>query len=367
VKLAFAALLAVHGLIHLMGFAKGFGLAELPQLTQPISRAMGLVWLLGAILVLAAAGALFAWPRAWWILGALALLVSQACVLSAWKDARFGTAANAVLLVGVALGLLSRGPWSFRAEYEREAARLLAAGGPGAPIEEADLAPLPPAVQRYLRFAGAVGQPRPRAFVGRFRGRIRGGPKDRWMTFTADQVEAFGEPVRLFHMEASLFGVPFEAWHVMRGTAATMRVKVASLVQVVDARGPEMDRSETVTLLNDMCVLAPGSLLDPRIRWEDRGPLAARATFANGPHTVSADLTFDGEGRLVDFRSADRSRASPDGRSFERVPWSTPLARYRAFGPLRIADRGDAVWHPPGGAFSYIEFEIADMTWDPAR
>ena len=37
-----AILLAVHGLIHLMGFAKAFGYAELPQLTQPISREMGL-------------------------------------------------------------------------------------------------------------------------------------------------------------------------------------------------------------------------------------------------------------------------------------------------------------------------------------
>ena len=31
-----AVLLAVHGLIHLMGFAKAFGYAELPQLTQPV-------------------------------------------------------------------------------------------------------------------------------------------------------------------------------------------------------------------------------------------------------------------------------------------------------------------------------------------
>ena len=33
----FAIVLVVHGVIHLLGFAKAFGLAELPQLTQPIS------------------------------------------------------------------------------------------------------------------------------------------------------------------------------------------------------------------------------------------------------------------------------------------------------------------------------------------
>ena len=41
----FAGIIAVHGLIHLMGPAEAFGYADLPQLTQPISRGMGLVWL----------------------------------------------------------------------------------------------------------------------------------------------------------------------------------------------------------------------------------------------------------------------------------------------------------------------------------
>ena len=45
------ALMGGHGLIHLMGFAKGFGYADLPQLTQPISRACGLAWLAAALLV----------------------------------------------------------------------------------------------------------------------------------------------------------------------------------------------------------------------------------------------------------------------------------------------------------------------------
>ena len=31
----FVVLLVLHGLIHLMGFAKAFGYAALPQLTQP--------------------------------------------------------------------------------------------------------------------------------------------------------------------------------------------------------------------------------------------------------------------------------------------------------------------------------------------
>ena len=67
-----AVLLAVHGLIHFMGFAKAFGYADLPQLTQAVSREMGLAWLAAGLLVVASAVVLVARPRNFWILGAVA-------------------------------------------------------------------------------------------------------------------------------------------------------------------------------------------------------------------------------------------------------------------------------------------------------
>jgi hypothetical protein len=59
-------LLALHGLIHLMGFAQAFGYAQLPQLTQPISRPMGVAWLAASLLVLASAARLAAHAEARW-------------------------------------------------------------------------------------------------------------------------------------------------------------------------------------------------------------------------------------------------------------------------------------------------------------
>ena len=105
-----AVLLAVHGLIHFMGFAKAFGYAELPQLTQPVSREMGFLWLAAGLLVIVTAVALVASPRSVWIVGAVALVISQAVILSAWRDAWAGTAANILLLLVVAHGWFTEGP-----------------------------------------------------------------------------------------------------------------------------------------------------------------------------------------------------------------------------------------------------------------
>ena len=263
-----AILLAVHGLIHFMGFAKAFGYAELPQLTQPVSREMGFLWLAAGLLVIVTAVALVASPRSVWIVGAVALVISQAVILSAWRDAWAGTAANILLLLVVAHGWFTEGPRSFRAQFDRDVAAGLARSLEAPAVTDADLAPLPEPVQRYLRATGVVGQPRVRNYRLRFRGRIRSAPDTPWMPFEADQQSFADQPTQLFLMRARTFALPVQVFHRLIGGHATMQVKIVGAIPMVDARGNVMDRSEAVTLFNDMCLLAPGTLLDPGIRWE---------------------------------------------------------------------------------------------------
>lgn len=96
-----AVVLGVHAVIHLMGVAKAFGYAELPQLTQPISRAWGMAWLVAAGLVGVAAVMVAAGARHTWMAAGLAALVSQTVIVSSWRDAWAGTIANVVLLLVV--------------------------------------------------------------------------------------------------------------------------------------------------------------------------------------------------------------------------------------------------------------------------
>lgn len=360
----FAVVVAVHGLIHLLGFAKAFRLAEIAQLTQPVSRAAGAVWLLAAALFLATAILLFAAPSWWWVTGACAVLLSQALIFSAWRGARFGTIANVVLLVPLVVAMLDRAPWGFRASYEREVERGTARRAETALLTEQDMAALPALVQRYLRVAGVVGKPRVASFRARFQGQIKSRPDAGYMGFTAVQTSFFDEPTRLFLIEASLRGVPFAALHTYVGPSATMKVKVASLVTVVDAKGPEMNRSETVTMLNDMCFLAPATLVDPHIGWEELGPLSVQATFTNAGNTVSATLFFNEAGELVNFHSDDRY-LSADGVEYSKYRWVTPLHDYRDYGGVRLASRGEALWEMPDGPLEYGRFELVEIEYFP--
>ncbi len=200
---AFVALMALHALLHVLGFAKSFGLARIPQLKQPISHALGVMWLSAALLILGSLVALGVWPKWWWALASVALVVSQIAIITSWPDAKFGTFANVVLLLGVIHGFLTQGPTSFRAQLERDASRGLAAFTP-AIVLEADLAALPEPVRSYLRGAGVVGRPRVRDYRVQFCGRIRSGALAPWMPFHAEQRSTVQPPSRLFLMDASM-------------------------------------------------------------------------------------------------------------------------------------------------------------------
>jgi hypothetical protein len=360
----FSVVLVIHGLIHLMGFAKAYGHAELPQLTQPISRSQGMLWLLAALLLLATAGANSLWPRWWWALGALALLVSQVVIAASWCDAKFGTLANLMLLGGVLYGFAHRGPLSLRAEYERALHTAGPRNSTSSLLTEADLATLPEPVRRYIRRSGAVGQPRISNFRATWVGRIRSSAESPWMAFTAEQLNTFDAPRRFFMMDATMKGLPVDVLHAFDERGATMRVRVLSLISMVDAKGTDLTRAETVTLFNDLCILAPGALVSPLVAWEPVDVHRARARFTLRTHIISAELRFNELDELVDFSSEDRLAGSPDGRTYARLRWSTPLRDYAQVGPARVATRGEAVWHPASGAYAYGEFELTSLAYN---
>jgi hypothetical protein len=125
-----------------------------------------------------------------------------------------------------------------------------------------------------------------------------------------------------------------------------------------------MDQSETVTMLNDMCVMAPATLIDPAIGWEPVDDRTARARFTNAGHTIRAELSFNEADELTNFWSDDRYQTSPDGKSVKKVRWSTPLAGYRSFGPIHLASGGEARWHEPSGDYAYIQLTLDDVRYN---
>jgi len=360
-RFALAVFILLHGLIHLLGPAKAFGWADVSQLRAPISPAAGLLWLAAAVLLIAAATGLVLRAPWWWYPALPGVLLSQGLIVTAWGDAKFGTLANVIIAIPLLVAALDARPSSFRSRFEHDRNALLAGATLAAPlVTEADLAPLPPLMQAYLRRMGAVGRARVRNLRVTFKAQMRSSATAPWMQATATQYEFFDRPARLFHMNASRAGMPLDVFHRYVDGAATFQVRIAGLIPMVDKRGAEITNDETVTLMNDVLVMAPAAVLDLPFTFETIGKRSLRATFHHAGFTVSAVLTFDDAGDLVGFASTDRAH----GREGGAATWSTPISGYRQVDGIRIGALGDANWIEPSGEWTYGRFEITSIAYN---
>lgn len=230
---------------------------------------------------------------------------------------------------------------------------------PGGVIGEADLAGLPAVVQRYLRHSGVLGKPRIDSFALTMEGRIRQGPQARWMPFVARQYNLLSEPARVYYIHGKrtpMAGI--DSWLDGKGR---MQIKVLGLFTVADSQGAEMDRSALVTFLNDLG-FCPLAFFSVPVVWTEIDDRHAGLSLTHAGLTAAAVLTFDAEGRLLNWETADRY-ADVEGKA---VPdrWSTPTTGCLELAGLRLPI-GNAIHDYDGNPFVYAELTgVRNLTWN---
>ena len=192
---------------------------------------------------------------------------------------------------------------------------------------------------------------------------MRSKPTANWMNFTSVQYNFFGKSYSYFPYEASKMGIPANGLHIYKNKKATMVIKIASLFKVVDAKGPEMNHGETLMVFNDMCCMAPATLIDKNIHWEVIDQLTVKAKFTNDELSVIADLFFKENGELINFISNDKYE-STDGKTYRNFPWSTPIKEYIELDGLKIPSFALTIFHKPEGDFCYGEFKLKEIEYN---
>jgi hypothetical protein len=360
-KYIFTFIVAVHGLIHFMGFTKGFNYDNISQLTKDISRPAGILWMITAFLFIAAAILFLVKKDVWLVIAIVAVIISQILICIAWKDAKFGTIANFVILFAAISSLASSlFEKQFIADVKNHIAQ--ASFGNNDLLTEADIALLPSPVQKYIRYAGAIGKPKVKNMKIAFEGEMRDKGKD-FFKFTSVQYNFFDNPTRLFFMKAKMYGTTMPGYHCYQNATASMQVKLLGLFNVANVNGNKMNEAEAVTVFNDMCLMAPASLIDKRIEWTSIDSLSAKAIFTNGSNKITATLYFNEEGQLINFISEDRYAIN----DMKQYRFSTPVKEYIKIDDRNVLKYGEAVWHYPEGEFVYGKFNLKSIEYNVAE
>ena len=353
-KYLFAFIILIHGFIHFMGFAKAFHFGNMTQLTKEISKPLGLFWLLTAFLFIATTILFLLKKDAWIFVALAAVIISQILIFAIWKDAKFGSIANVIILVAA---LLNYGSYRFEKGYQKDVKENLQRTNRLKTdlLMETDLLPLPEPVQRYLKYAGVLNKPKLKNIRIAFEGQMREKGKD-FFPFTCVQYNFFDEPTRLFFMKAKMKGITVPGYHKYSNATAMMDIRLFGLFAVVKKSGKDMDQAETVTLFNDMCLMAPASLIDKRIIWQAIDSNSAKATFTNHAITISAILYFNTQGQLIDFISNDRD--------VNHYAFTTPVSNYKSINGINIMTYGETIWHYPDGKFVYGKFNLKEVEYN---
>ncbi|MCA6423611.1 MAG: hypothetical protein IM568_12460 [Flavobacterium sp.] len=360
-KIVFLIIVLLHGLIHLLGFIKSFGFKEIKELTLPISKPMGLFWLTATALFVIYGILHFTNTKYAWLVGLTAMVISQILVVMFWKDAKFGTIPNLIILL---VSLVSLGSYLLKSEFANQVKNDFSVNNTLSTeiLTENDIAHLPVVVQKYLHFTKSLGQPKIKNFRAEFVGSMRGKTEDAYMKFQSVQYNFYPKPSRYFFMEASKMGLPATGLHLYQNETATFEVKMLNWLKVLDAKGDKLNQAETVTLFNDMCFIAPATLIDRRITWKIINDTSVNGIFKNGNISISAVLYFNEKGELVNFISNDRY--DTDGKQYNSYPWATPVENYRMINGYYLPSKAKLIYQKPEGDFTYGEMVYKSVKYN---
>jgi hypothetical protein len=370
-KYAIVAILLVHGIAHLPGFAVPWRLLSSPEMPYSTRllwgrwdvgtigiRVVGIAWLtLSAMFIMAAVGYGRGVP---WSVPLILSVAFASFILSALScpQARIGVFVNVALLIAVPL--IGQVAWR-NASHARERALSISARASSGTVDKSSFEALPAPVARFLARSLTDGQPAVTSARVEQTGEFRLGAA--WYPFRATQrftVESAG-----FVWDARIAMSPVTPVLVRDSYVAglaSMRGEFAGLYPLVNqSHRPELDSGALQRFLAE-AVWFPTALL-PRtnLKWEPLDDRSARATLTDQHTTVSLEFRFNNDGDVAEIFAPDRY-AENDGH-YEPKPWLVRCAAYEVHQGMRIPITCEVFWVESTGPQAYWRGRIAAVTY----
>jgi hypothetical protein len=360
-RIVFFVIVLFHGLIHLLGFVKGFGLREVKELTLPISKTIGVVWLVAAFIFLTYGILHLLNTKYAWLIGLVAVIVSQVLVMMFWKDAKFGTIPNMLILVA---SITALGNYNFQLLVQQETTRLLNQniGTENRIINESDISKLPNPVKRWLRNSGAVGKPAISFGKVTQTAKMQMKPdQDKWMTATATQYTTTGNPAFIWIADVKMNGLlNFQGRDKFEDGKGEMLIKMNSLLKVVDEKGRKIDEGSLQRYLGEM-VWFPSLALSPYITWEHIDDNTAKATMTYKDTSGSGTFYFNSSGDVIKFMALRFKGNEPDAKRFE---WEMNITEYKKFEGIKVPIKMTSTWKLDEEDWTWLKLEVANIKYN---
>ena len=366
-KIILILLAGIHGLIHLIGFAKAFDMVRLPSLSfksltspaVPMTKVFGIFWLLTALLFIYTAFAIAINKQNWGLAGLVAIILSQMLIIFYWKDAKAGTIANILLLLPTLVSIFTM---TFQKNTNNESKFLKDNIQPANTkiIAKDDLEKLPPIVQKWLIHTNVLGKPMVRSVELNQQGEMLTKPNGKWMPFKANQIFSVYPPGFVWEARINVIpGVYIYGRDLYKNGHGNMLIKPLAMMTIANAKGKETDQGTRLRYLAEICWF-PSAAISPAISWEGLNDSSARATLHMGDSTVSGVYTFNPDGDPIRFEAL---RYYENKGKYSLEKWLIESTDHKVINGIRIPVKSTVTWQLENGDFTWLKLEINSIQY----
>lgn len=358
-KLILAALLLIHGLVHLMGLSrKAITLPNTQQLDHATNKGW---WLVSAVLFIISIPAVFIIHNNWWMFVFPAIILSQILIILYWKKARWGTLMNIVILFPTILNFAA---WKFYGDFERLNKEILAVNAsPGKLVTPERLDKVPYPIQVWLKSSGWLGKPSANRVRLRQTGRMKTSPTAEWMNYKAEQCVGVNQPSFAWYaeMQQSPLVIVKGLDHFANGKGQ-MNISLFGLYRISHATGTATDQGSLVRYLAEICWY-PSAALNDYITWSPVDSLHAIAQIKIGKQEASGLFEFNKSGKMIRFEAMRYMDRNPLPASLEKWVIDIDPLIYKNVDGIEIPVRSSVSWQLKEGKFNWLQMEITELTF----
>lgn len=360
-RIVFSIIIGFHGLVHLLGFAKAFGLAEVKELTLPINKSFGILWLFASLLLITTVILYFLKSNYWWIPGIISVILSQFLIIYFWKDARFGTIPNIILLFII---VVSYANFRFEKTVQSEVESIHSSQPGKSPesVTEAMLKDLPEPVKKWLEGSGIIGKECIHSVHLRQQALMKLKPEQKkWTKAQAEQYFIVMEPGFIWTADMSMMPlVPVKGKDKFQDGKGQMLIKVWSLFPVVNARNNEKINEGSLQRFLAEIVWFPSAALSDYITWEEIDDYAARATMSYKGVNGSGTFYFDKDGNFEKL-SAMRYRGE---EAVERTEWIIEPQEIKVMNGIKIPVKTSVTWKLDSADWTWLKITLTELSYN---
>jgi len=364
VRLIFSTIVVLHGLLHLIGFAREWNLGSPRRIagkklfaqSLDTSKTAGALWLAASALFLSAAIFYLLRKDWYWIPAAGGLVLSQTLIIIYWQDARYGTMVNAVILIAV---ISAAATMRFNTMVRREVKALQSQAATGEKqVTEEMVSRLPRSVQRWMRRSDVIGKKNNNIVRVEQEGRMRSTPDGKWMPFEAFQYFSIDPPA--FVWQARIKAAPMiyiAGRDRFTNGEGHMLIKPLAVFTAANSSGKEINQGALLRYMAEMAWF-PQAAVSDYLLWEEINENQVRVTMEYRGTSASGIYSFNDEGDVAGFEA---NRYGDFSGVYRKETWSIEVKGYKTLNGHRIGDTSEVTWKLKEGDFKWLILQLTKI------